>query len=62
MFLKDFVFVYCCLMLVGDILKKKEFCMILVLIGGVVYEDVLEVIWMVILIVVDNLEYLNCFY
>lgn len=44
MFLKDFVFVYCCLMLVGDILEKKEFCMILVLIGGVVYEDVLEVI------------------
>lgn len=62
MFLKDFVFVYCCLMLVGDILEIKEFCMILVLIGGVVYEDVLEVIWMVILIVVDNLEYLNWFY
>lgn len=62
MFLKDFVFVFCCLMLVGDILEKKEFCMILVLIGGVVYEDVLEVIWMVILIVVDNLEYLNWFY
>lgn len=62
MFLKDFVFVYCCLMFVGDILEIKEFCMILVLIGGVVYEDVLEVIWMVILIVVDNLEYLNWFY
>lgn len=62
MFLKDFMFVFCCLMFVGDILEKKEFCMILVLIGGVVYEDVLEVIWMVILIVVDNLEYLNWFY
>lgn len=57
--LKDPVFAHCCLMLVGDILEKKELRMIPVLTGGAAYEDVPEVIRMVTLTVADNPEYLN---
>lgn len=53
--LKDPVFAHCCLMLVGDILEKKELRMIPVLTGGAAY----EVIRMVTLTVADNPEYLN---
>lgn len=57
--LKDSMFAFCCLMLVGDILEKKELCMIQVLTGGAAYADVPEVIRMVTLTVADNPEYLN---
>lgn len=57
--LGDPVFAHCCLMLVGDILEKKELRMVPVVTGGATYEDVPEVIRMVTLTVADNPEYLN---
>lgn len=53
----DPVFAYCCLMLVGDMMEKKQLRMIPVLTGGATY--VPEVIRMVTFIVADNPEYLN---
>lgn len=57
--LGDPVFAHCCLMLVGDILEKKELRMIPVVTGGATYDEVPEVIRMVTLTVADNPEYLN---
>lgn len=53
----DPVFAHCCLMLVGDMMEKKQLRMIPVLTGGATY--VPEVIRMVTFIVADNPEYLN---